>query len=77
MSRQCQITSVKRTIGNNVSHSKRRTKKSVYPNLQSKRLVNPATGRTIRVKLSTSALKTLAKWQKAGKVYDLNKLIKS
>jgi ribosomal protein L28 len=45
--------------------------------LQSKRLLNPATGRMMRLTVSTSALKTLAKWQRAGKKYDLSKLIKN
>lgn len=76
MSKVCQITGKKRTIGHNLSHSKRQTKRSVYPNLQLKRLLNPATGRMMKVKLSASALKTLVKWQKQGKVYDLRQLIK-
>ena len=74
MSRTCEITGAGASVGYNISHSKRSTKRKVLPNLQSKRLVNPATGKVIRVKLSTSALKTLAKWQKAGRVYDLKKL---
>ncbi|MDP2586575.1 MAG: 50S ribosomal protein L28 [Candidatus Komeilibacteria bacterium] len=77
MSRVCQITGAGATIGYNISHSKRATKRKVLPNLQSKRLVNPASGKTVRVKLSASALKTLAKWQKAGHVYDLKKLLQN
>lgn len=75
MSRQCQITGKKRTIGHNLSHSKRQTKKSIYPNLQNKKLIDPSTGRAIKVKLTTAAIKTLAKWHKQGKAYDLEKLI--
>jgi len=77
MSKVCQITGKKRTIGCSVSHSKRQTKRPVYPNLQTKRLLNPATGLMMKVKLSVSALKTLVKWQKQGKVYDLHKLLRS
>lgn len=77
MSRTCEITGAGASIGYNISHSKRATKRKVLPNLQSKRLVNPATGKVMRVKLSTSALKTLAKWQKAGRVYDLKKLLQN
>jgi len=72
----CQITGKKTTTGYNVSHSKRQVKKIVKPNLQVKRLINPATGQVMKLKLSTGALKTLNKWQVAGKVYDLRKLIK-
>jgi len=38
--------------------------------------MNPATGQMMRIKLSTSALRTLKKWQAEGKKYDLRKLIK-
>jgi len=44
------------------------------PNLQTKRLLNPATGKMVKVKISARGLKTLAKWRKEGKKYDLRKL---
>ncbi len=75
MSRVCSITGKRPTTGNNVSHSKRRTKKRILPNIQTKRLVNPATGETMRVKLSASAIRTLNKWRAEGKIYDLRKLV--
>ena len=75
MSRKCEITGKKPQSGNNVSHSKRRTKRVFQPNLQTKKLLNPATGLMMKVTLSTKALKTLAKWDAEGKKYDLNKLI--
>lgn len=75
MSRVCSITGKRPTTGNNVSHSKRHTKKRILPNIQIKRLVNPATGETMRVKLSAAAIRTLNKWRAEGKVYDLRKLI--
>ncbi len=77
MSKVCQITGKGTTTGHLVSHSNRKVKRQIMPNLQFKKLINPATGKTVRVRLTTSALKTLSKWQKAGKVYDLLKLIKS
>jgi len=75
MSRVCSITGKRPTTGNNVSHSKRRTKKRILPNIQTKRLVNPATGETMRVKFSAAAIRTLNKWRAEGKVYDLRKLV--
>ncbi|MGB1039150.1 MAG: 50S ribosomal protein L28, partial [Bacteroidia bacterium] len=36
MSRVCDLTGKKAMAGNNVSHSKRRTKRRFYPNLQTK-----------------------------------------
>jgi len=75
MSRKCQITDKKSASGNNVSHSQRKTKRLFKVNLHTKRLLNPATGRYMKVTLSTKALKTLAKWQTQGKKYDLKELI--
>jgi len=69
------MTGKKAMTGCNVSHSKRATKRRFEPNLQEKRLLNPATGKTMKVRLSTTALKTLNKWQKEGRQYDLRKLI--
>lgn len=76
MPRTCQMTGKKAAVGCNVSHSKRATKRRFEPNLQEKKVLNPATGKTMRVRLSTSALKTLSKWQKEGKKFDLKKLLK-
>ena len=74
MSTRCQLTGKKVTSGFNKSHSNRRTKRTFRPNLQEKKVVNPKTGRTIKLTLSTTALKTLKKWDKAGKVYDLEEM---
>ena len=41
MSRVCQITGKKVVTGNNVSHSKRKTKRKFYPNLQTKKFFIP------------------------------------
>lgn len=76
MSRKCQITNKKSASGHNVSHSQRKTKRLFKVNLHTKRLLNPATGRYMKVTLSAKALKTLAKWQTQGKKYDLEKLVK-
>ncbi|NQV12339.1 50S ribosomal protein L28 [Candidatus Uhrbacteria bacterium] len=74
MSKVCALTGKKPLSGNNVSHSKRHTRRVQNPNLQKKRLVNPATGKIEVIKISTSGMRTLAKWDKAGKTYDLRKL---
>ena len=37
MSKICQVTGKKVMVGNNVSHSKRRTKRKFYPNLFDKK----------------------------------------
>jgi large subunit ribosomal protein L28 len=77
MSHSCLITGKKTTSGTNVSHSKVKTKRKLYPNLQKKRLVNPTTGRIVTVMISTRGLRTLKKWDREGKVYDLAALKKA
>jgi len=48
-------------VGNNVSHSNRKTKRRFYPNLVTKKFFIPETGEWITLKVSTSALKTINK----------------
>ncbi len=76
MSRNCTITGKGTVSGQNVSHSQVKTKRKFKANIQNKRLLNPATGKMMRLKISTAGLRTLKKWQAAGKKYDLRKLIK-
>ena len=61
MSRVCQLTGKKVITGNNVSHSKRRTKRKFYPNLITKRFYLPEEDKWISLKVSTSALRTINK----------------
>ncbi len=74
MAKKCALTGKKPLTGHNVSHSKVKTKRRQNPNLQKKRLLNPATGRLKTVLISARGLRTLAKWQKEGKKYDLRDL---
>lgn len=61
MSKVCQLTGKRPAVGNNVSHSNRKTRRRFLPNLQSKRFFIPETGETVRLKLSTNAIKTINK----------------
>ena len=61
MSRVCQITGKKVITGNNVSHSKRRTKRKFYPNLQTKKFFVPEEDKWITLKVSAAALRTIDK----------------
>ncbi len=61
MSRVCQITGKKVITGNNVSHSKRRTKRKFYPNLQTKKFYLPEEDKYITLKVSAAALRTIDK----------------
>jgi len=71
MSQICKVTGKTPLTGYNVSHSHVKTKRRQMPNLQKKRLLNPATGKMETIRISTRGLRTLAKWQLEGKPYDL------
>jgi large subunit ribosomal protein L28 len=61
MSRVCQITGKKVMSGNNVSHSKRRTKRKFYPNLFDKRFFLPEENRWIELKVSAAGMRNINK----------------
>lgn len=61
MARVCDITGKKVMVGNNVSHSNRKTKRRFYPNLQTKKFFIPETGEWVTLKVSTNALRTINK----------------
>ncbi|NBW29582.1 50S ribosomal protein L28, partial [bacterium] len=48
-------------VGNNVSHSNRKTKRRFFPNLITKRFFIPEDESYITLKISTSALRTINK----------------
>lgn len=61
MSRVCQLTGKSVMVGNNVSHSQRKTKRKFYPNLFTKKFFLPEENEFITLKISTSALRTINK----------------
>jgi large subunit ribosomal protein L28 len=61
MSRVCQLTGKGVMVGNNVSHSNRKTKRKFYPNLITKKFFLPEEDRYITLKISASALRTIDK----------------
>ncbi|MEL7586276.1 MAG: 50S ribosomal protein L28 [Prolixibacteraceae bacterium] len=61
MSRICQITGKKMMVGNNVSHSKRRTKRVFLPNLFNKKFYLPEEDRWISLTVSAAGLRTINK----------------
>ena len=61
MSRTCRISGKKRLVGNSVSHSHRKTKRVQQPNLIKKRVFIPEENRTVTLKLSARALRTINK----------------
>ena len=61
MSRICQITGKKVMVGNNVSHSKRRTKRKFYPNLINKKFFLEEEDRWVTLKVSASGIRNITK----------------
>ena len=62
MSKVCQITGKRPRVANNVSKANNKTKRRQLPNLQSKRIFVPELGKTVRLKLSVKAIKTIDKY---------------
>lgn len=61
MARVCQVTGKKRMVGNNVSHSRRRTKREFAPNLKTKRFWLEEEERFITLKVSAAGIRTINK----------------
>ena len=61
MSRVCQITGKRAMVGNNVSHSKRRTKRKFDVNLFKKRFYLPDEDRWVRLTVSAAGMRTINK----------------
>jgi large subunit ribosomal protein L28 len=58
MARKCPISGKGALVGNNVSHSNRKTKRRFLPNLQTVSLLSDNIG-AIRLRLSTNAIRTI------------------
>ena len=61
MARRCELTGKGPLSGNRVSHAHNKTRMRQLPNLQSKRIWVPEFDSFVRVKLSTRALRSIAK----------------
>lgn len=61
MSRVCQLTGKSVVVGNNVSHSKRRTKRNFCPNLFVKKFFLPEENRWITLKISAAGIRLINK----------------
>ena len=59
MSRVCEITGKKVMMGNNVSHSKRRTRRTFLPNLFKKKFYLPTKDAWVTIKVSGHGLRTI------------------
>ena len=56
---RCELTGKTRQIGHRVRHSNRKTKRRFLPNLLNVTLMSDALGRSVRLRISANALKTV------------------
>ncbi len=59
MSRQCELSGVRRQIGHKVSHSNIKTKREFQPNLVNVTLASEALGRNFRLRVTAAALRSV------------------
>jgi|SRR5579863_3751063 large subunit ribosomal protein L28 len=59
MAWRCELTGKTRQIGNRVSHSNRKTKRRFLPNLLNVTLMSDSLGRSVRLRISANALKSV------------------
>src|SRR5579862_9321479 len=59
MSRRCELTAKGPQVGHKVSHSNIKTKRRFLPNLCNVTLISDSLGRSVRLRVSTNALKTV------------------
>ena len=59
MSRRCAVTKKRVLVGHNVSHANNKTKRRFLPNLQNVSVLSESLGQSFRMRLSTSAIRTI------------------
>jgi len=59
MSFRCDLTGKKAQVGHTVSHSNIKTKRRFFPNLRRVTLISDTLGRSVRVRVSANALRTV------------------
>jgi large subunit ribosomal protein L28 len=59
MSRRCDLTGKSALVGHKVSHSNRKTKRRFLPNLVNVTMMSEALARSVRLRISANALKTV------------------
>src|ERR1700746_1453622 len=59
MSRRCELTGKSAQVGHKVSHSNIKTKRRFLPNLLNVTMISDALGRSVKLRVSANALKTV------------------
>jgi large subunit ribosomal protein L28 len=63
MSRVCQLSGKRPSVGYRVSHSKRHVKRRFLPNLIWKKIYDPLTKKMVRIRIAAKTYRTLKKKQ--------------
>lgn len=61
MARRCALTGKGVQTGNNVSHANNKTRRRYLPNLQQQRFYSETLGESVRLRVTTHALRTVEK----------------
>ena len=61
MARKCKLSGKGPLAGNNVSFSQKKTRRRFLPNLQTKKVYVPELDRSVRIKMSARAIRTVDK----------------
>lgn len=61
MARRCELTGKGVMTGNNVSHANNRTRRRFLPNLQQASMLSETLGKTISLRVSASAIRSVEK----------------
>lgn len=61
MSRKCKLSGKGPMAGNNVSFSQKKTRRRFLPNIQIKKVYIPELDRTVKIKMSVRAMRTVDK----------------
>ena len=59
MARRCAVTGKGVMYGNNVSHANNKTRRRFEPNLQETSFLSDVLGRSVRLRVSTNAIRTI------------------
>ena len=59
MAKQCELTGLKVTFGNNVSHAHNKTRRTFVPNIQKKNTYSELLNRMIKLNLSIKAIRSM------------------
>ena len=73
MTKQCELTGIKISHGNNVSHAHNKTKRTFIPNLQRKNIYSDILNQMVRLKISTKDVLLINAFRQLSSLHKLKK----